>query len=99
MIESAGTPLGLQRPQALPVQPPAGSSQAELEGAAREFEAYLIRMLFEQMQSSVQSGGLFGHESLQGYNALVQDGLARRAAETGRFGIARQLLAQWEGER
>ena len=82
----------------LPTAPPRGAQHSELERAATDFEAYLLKMLLEQMQDSVESGGLFDSESTRGYRVLVDDALARRAAEAGTFGLARQLLEQWEAE-
>jgi len=90
-------PQGIAR-TALPTAPSQGTERAEREQAAQEFEAYFVKMLLEEMQKTVRSGGLFEAESPVGYRALVDDALARRAAQAGSFGLAHKLLEQWEGE-
>lgn len=74
----------------------AESRKSELAKATQEFEAYILRMLLREMRKSVQSGGLFRDRSMEGYRALLDDALARRAAEGGGFGLAAQMLRQLE---
>ena len=90
--EEAGT--GLHR-----VHSPSRSETPELAEAAREFEAYILKMLLQEMRKSVHSGGLFEDKSTDGYRTLLDDALARRAAEAGTFGLAEQMLRQWGSER
>ena len=69
----------------------------ELAKATQEFEAYILKMLLDQMRKSVPKGGLFGEDpTVDGYRALLDDALARRAAEAGTFGLAEQMLRQLE---
>ncbi len=84
--EEAGTGLHLR------VSPKSSEKNSELVEAVREFEAYILKMLLQEMRKSVQSGGLFEDKTMDGYGALMDDALARRAAEAGRFGLAEQLL-------
>jgi Rod binding domain-containing protein len=66
---------------------------------AREFEGYLIRMMLEQMRRTVTSGGLFDEESTRGYREILDDALAREMAARGGFGLADQLIRDWEERR
>ncbi len=67
--------------------------------AAREFEAYMLKMLLQEMRKGVTSGGLFTDRTLKGYEAILDDALTRRAAEAGTFGLAEQMLREWESGR
>ena len=82
--------------QAVDRAPP--SRRSELESAAQEFEAYILKMMLQQLRSTEGSGGLFGGDSdaSEGYRAMADDALARRAAEAGSFGLAKQMLEQWD---
>ena len=87
--------IGLQR-----TDPPSSSERnPEHVEAAREFEAYILKMLLTEMRKSVQSGGLFTDKSMDGYRELMDDALAKRAAEAGSFGLAEQMLREWESPR
>ncbi len=79
--------------------PSSSEKNRELVEAARQFEAYILKMLLQEMRETVQSGGLFEDKSMDGYRALMDDALARRAAEAGTFGLADQLLRHWESQR
>jgi Rod binding domain-containing protein len=102
-IELRGPALAFQQPgdlAAIPTVPAVGQGTASLQEAAESFEAYFIKMLLGEMNKTVSEGGLFGGDApLKGYRAIADDALARRAAEAGSFGLARQLLRQWEGQR
>ncbi len=76
--------------------PKSSEKNQKLAEAAREFEAYILKMLLQDMRKSVQSGGLFEDKSMDGYRDLLDDALARRAAEAGTFGLAEQLLRHLE---
>jgi Rod binding domain-containing protein len=110
MSVTSSTTISLQG-QALPFEPPgplapvpsqpaAGADGAKWKEAAEGFEAYFIKMLLGEMQKSVGEGGLFGSDTaLRGYRTIIDDALAKRAAQAGSFGLARQLLRQWESQR
>ena len=66
--------------------------------AAVEFEAYLLKLLVSELRKTVPSGGLFEGRTTRGYQALLDDALARQIAERGAFGLAEQLLRQWSPE-
>ena len=70
-----------------------------LKKATQDFEAYILRMLLTQMRESLQDGGLFDDRATRGYRALLDDALAKRAAEAGSFGLAAQMLEQLGGRR
>ena len=67
---------------------------AELADAAREFEAFFLKVMLEGLRKTVTSGGLFTDDSMKGYQMLMDDALARRAAETGSFGLAEQIIRE-----
>lgn len=64
--------------------------------AAKEFEAYMLKMLLAEMRKGISSGGLFTSSTAKTYEAILDDALARRAAEAGSFGLAEQMLREWE---
>ncbi len=64
--------------------------------AAEEFESYLLKMLLTEMRKGIGSGGIFTSSTAKSYEAILDDALARRAAEVGSFGLAKQLLRDWE---
>ncbi|TDJ02694.1 MAG: hypothetical protein E2O73_01615 [Deltaproteobacteria bacterium] len=90
--EEAGTGLRLID------SPKSSEKNRKLAEAAHEFEAYILKMLLQEMRKSVESGGLFEDKSMEGYSALMDDALARRAAEAGTFGLAEQLLRHLESK-
>jgi Rod binding domain-containing protein len=102
-ISVRSQPLPFEQPgdlSPIPSLPVVGSSPASLQQAAEGFEAYFIKMLLGEMQKSVGEGGLFSSDGpLRGYRAIADDALAKRAAQAGTFGLARQLLRQWEADR
>ena len=71
-----------------------GATTAE---AARQFESYMLKLLLSEMRKTVDAGGLFDTKKSEGYVSLLDSALADRAAEAGSFGLADQLLRQWEG--
>jgi Rod binding domain-containing protein len=83
---------------ALPLRPAAAAASAaaaerrELEAAAQEFEAFVLKLLLGEMRKTVGDGGLSSDRALRGYDALVDDALARKMAAAGSFGLAQQLL-------
>ena len=67
--------------------------------AAKEFESYLLKLLLTEMRKGISSGGLFTSSTAKSYEAIMDDALARRAAEAGSFGLAEQMLREWERTR
>jgi len=73
----------------------AGESPRErraLAAAAEQFEAYVLRILLGEMRKTVGESGLFEDRALRGYDAMLDDALARKMAAAGSFGLAQQLL-------
>ncbi len=79
------------------IEPVAPARNPENVEAAREFEAYMLRMLLTQMRKTIGEGGMFEGNATKGYEAILDDALSRRAAEKGSFGLAEQILRQWDG--
>ncbi len=75
---------------------PSPGASSELAKAATEFEAYLLKLLWQEMRKTTDGGGLFGRSSLRGYDTFIDEALTQRAAEAGSFGLATQLLNEWE---
>jgi len=69
----------------------------DLAKATRDFEAYILKMLLAQMRKSVDNDPLFHDRSMDGYRALLDDALAKRAAAAGTFGLAQQMQKNLEG--
>jgi hypothetical protein len=78
----------------LPLHGPSGGGPSPAE-AAKEFEAYVLRLILAQMRRTVGSGGFLSGSGTQTYQAMFEEALARRASEAGTFGLARELLQQW----
>jgi Rod binding domain-containing protein len=81
---------------AVPEAAPSPGTSSELAKAATEFEAYLLKLLWQEMRKTTDGGGLFGRSSLRGYDTFIDEALTQRAAEAGSFGLATQLLNEWE---
>ncbi len=70
----------------------------ELEAAAQEFEAFVLRLLLGEMRKTVGEGGLSTDRALRGYDGILDDALARKMAAAGSFGLAQQLLRHLPAE-
>jgi Rod binding domain-containing protein len=83
---------------ALPLSPAAAApsraaaERRALESAAQEFESFVLKLLLGEMRKTVGEGGLSTDRALRGYDALMDDALARKLAAAGSFGLAQQLL-------
>jgi Rod binding domain-containing protein len=74
-----------------------GAPSAKVQAAAQEFEAYMLKLMLGELRKAHFGGdGLFKDASSDSTRAMLDDALAGRAAEAGSFGLARQLLEQWE---
>jgi Rod binding domain-containing protein len=59
----------------------------------------MLKMLLSEMRKGLGTGGLFTSNSLKGYEAILDDALTRRAAEAGTFGLAQQMMREWERDQ
>ena len=73
-----------------------GAPSDKTKKAAEEFEAYMLKLLLGEMRKGGMPSGLFQDSASDNYRAMLDDALTRRAAEAGTFGLARQMLEQWE---
>jgi Rod binding domain-containing protein len=73
-----------------------GAAPEKLQKAAQEFEAYMLKLLLGELRKGNLGGDLLQDPAGENYRALLDDALAKRASEAGSFGLARQMLEQWE---
>jgi Rod binding domain-containing protein len=59
----------------------------------------MLKMILSEMRKGLGTGGLFTNSSLKGYEAILDDALTRRAAEAGTFGLAQQMMREWERDQ
>ena len=71
-------------------------SRTEIREAAGELEAYFLKVLLAEMRKTLSEDKLLGGSSGDGYRALLDDALARHAANAGGIGLADQVARQWE---
>ncbi|HPO13202.1 MAG TPA: rod-binding protein [Candidatus Hydrogenedentes bacterium] len=63
--------------------------------ALKEFERLFLYQLLHEMRKTVPKDSLFGHSSQQDYfEEMFDDCLAGQLAESGQFGIAKQMQDQ-----
>ena len=71
-----------------------GTERAKLNVAAKQFEAIFIRQMLSAARQTDFGGGLFDSEALGTFRQMQDEKFADIAAQTGAFGIARQIEAQ-----
>ena len=84
------SPLSALSPAALP----ATGERAKLSAAAKQFEAIFIRQMLSAARQTDFGGGLFDSEALGTFRQMQDEKFADIAAQTGAFGIAKQIEAQ-----
>jgi Rod binding domain-containing protein len=89
-------PDGVRRPDgARPLQGPAPAPRAQLRKLAHEMEGVFVAQLFQAMRQTVPGGGVLepspGEEMFTG---MLDDLVARRAAEQSHRGIGEALYRQ-----
>lgn len=72
--------------------------RAQLRQAAQAFEAVFVRQMIGSMRQASLGDELFGSDATDQFREMQDARLADSMAETGGFGIARMLLAQFEGK-
>jgi Rod binding domain-containing protein len=80
----------------LPIEGTRPNQRERLEEAAKQFEAYMLKMMMTEMRKTSSEDTLFGSKATDSYQSLMDDALAKRAAEAGSFGLAAQLLSEWD---
>lgn len=72
-------------------------SPARRAEALQEFEHVFLKQLLDEMRKTVPKTGLLGDSPAQRYfEEMLDDVHAGKMAESGQFGIARQIAAQWD---
>lgn len=84
------SPLSAPSPLAQPVS----GERAKLTAAAKQFEAIFIRQMLSAARQTDLGGGLFDSEALGTFRQMQDEKFADIAAQTGAFGIAKQIEAQ-----
>ena len=73
---------------------PVTGERAKLAAAAKQFEAIFIRQMLSAARQTDFGGGLFDSEALGTFRQMQDERFAEIAAQTGAFGIAKQIEAQ-----
>ena len=78
-------------------QQPSASDRTALKKAAQGFEAIFVRQMLAAARSTSLAGkdDLFGGQAHETFAAMRDERFAEIAAQTGAFGLARQLEAQF----
>ena len=74
--------------------PTASGERAKLTAAAKQFEAIFIRQMLSAARQTDFGGGLLDSEALGTFRQMQDERFADLAAQTGAFGIARQIETQ-----
>ena len=95
-INSQNSPMPL--PPASPLkknETPAHKLRSQAESAAGQFETLMALQLVRSMQTSLESGNMFG-SGVAGdvYNGLAEWQLANVLAKSAHFGLKEQILRQ-----
>lgn len=75
----------------------ASPQKAQLEQAARQFEAIFLRQMIGTMRQAGQGEGLFDTSASDQFRDMADARTADSMAEKGSLGIAEMLLSQFEG--
>ena len=75
-----------------------GTQREQLAGAARQFEAIFVRQMLAAARKSSFGEPLLGGQGLDTFRTMQDEHFADLAAQTGAFGIARQLEASLQSQ-
>jgi flagellar protein FlgJ len=75
---------------------PNQDKRAQLEKAAKAFEAVFVRQMIGSMRQAKLGEDLFGSQATEQFRELGDARLAEDMADKGGFGIAEMLLQQFE---
>ena len=80
----------------LALTPQAPSQSTQLKEAARQFEAIFVRQMLAQAHAAKPAGedSLFGGQAMDTFNSMQDERFAKIAADSGAFGLARQIETQ-----
>ena len=77
-----------------PAAPAAGSDKAQLAGAAKQFEAMLMRQMLAAARETDFGDGLFSSQAMGTFREMQDDRAADIVAETGSLGLAKMIEAE-----
>jgi|KBSSwiStaDraftv2_1062776.scaffolds.fasta_scaffold202458_2 flagellar protein FlgJ len=94
MTTVAATSAATSSALALTPQAPAQSTQ--LKEAAKQFEAIFVRQMLAQAHAAKPAGedSLFGGQAMDTFNSMQDERYAKIAADSGAFGLAKQIETQ-----
>jgi flagellar protein FlgJ len=75
---------------------PGQAKRAELEKAAKAFEAVFLRQMIGSMRQAKLGDDLFGSQATEQFREMGDARMADDMADKGGFGIAEMLLKQFE---
>ena len=75
-----------------------GPKRAELEKAAKAFEAVFLRQMIGSMRQAKLGDDLFGSQATEQFREMGDARMADDMADKGAFGIADMLLKQFESK-
>ena len=80
----------------LALAPQAPAQSTRLKEAAKQFEAIFVRQMLAQAHAARPAGedSLFGSQAMDTFNAMQDERFAKIAADSGAFGLARQIETQ-----
>ena len=76
---------------------PSAERREELKAAAEAFEAIFLRQMIGSMRQAGLGEDLLGSRATEQFREMQDARLAEAMAETGSFGVAELLLAQFGG--
>lgn len=96
-LTSTLTPTLAAPPQAPSATEPGSADKAALKKAAQGFEAIFVRQMLAAARSTSLAGedDLFGGQAQETFTSMRDEHFADIAAQTGAFGLAKQLEAQF----
>ena len=80
----------------LALTPPAPAQSTQLKDAAKQFEAIFVRQMLSSARAAKLGGDteLFGGQAMDTFNSMQDERFAKIAADSGAFGLARQIEVQ-----
>lgn len=93
---NAGEPSASEPPAVAQVrQPPTSAERAAFKKAATEFESFFLYYMLKTMRQAVPKGGLLDSKVGETYLGMLDQEVAKQAAQQGGFGLAKSIERQF----